>query len=331
MPTPNRLPSDSTGLSDSQWISDVREALQDFPVPANGSWTADGVGGVFGVASAPLTLDRGPVYDGWVGTNNAISTYVAVRDNTAATNYTVITSGTPTSSQVLLDPNARTLTFLTAPTSGHAMQAGWYTCKFSNTSILTALYAGLSVMFPSVGKTYVDTSVQIQPNQWDYALPSWAAAPDAVVSMVEVQDPYVGNTGITVQPWVDVGGYGWYRSNGLLSIHIPRAQRWSPAARLRITGWGGYQALGDLEPDLYHLPIWYALSVLLPKRESFRIRQDTLVPMAGEGGQQPGLQVQTGDYYAKRFDAELKQKSRAYGPPAISRPIVSTYAFRDHS
>lgn len=331
MPTPNRLPSDSTGLPDSQWIADVREALQDFPVPANGSWTADGVGGLFGVASAPLTLDRGPVYDGWNGTNNAISTYVAVEDTTAVTTYTVITSGTPTSSEVLLDVNARTLTFLAAPTTGNVIKTGWYTCKFTNNAILTALYAGLSVMFPSVGKTYVDTSIQIQVNTWDYQLPAWASAPDAIVTAVEVQDPFVAATGVTVQPWIDVGPYGWYRSNGFQSIHIPAAQRWSPAARLRITGWGGYQSLGDLEPDLYHLPIWYALSVLLPKRESFRIRQDTLVPMAGEGAQQPGLQVQTGDYYAKRFDAELRQKTRAYGPPTTSRPIVSTYALRNHS
>jgi hypothetical protein len=97
---------------------------------------------------------------------------------------------------------------------------------------------------------------------------------------------------------------GWDRVN-LTTMHIPLAQVYSPVARLRIVGWGPYVALADLEPQLYHLPIWYALSVLLPKKESFRLRQDTAVPVSQEGGQQPTLLTQTGDYYLQRFNEEL--------------------------
>jgi hypothetical protein len=173
-----------------------------------------------------------------------------------------------------------------------------------------------------VGKVYMDTSIQINVLQWDYALPIWAQSPHAQISKVEYQDPY-----ITVEPWRPLEP--WYRV-GYTQIHIPQSQRMSPMGRLRITGWGPYLSLGDLEPDLYHLPIWYALSVLLPKQESKRIRETQMVPLAQEGGQQPGLLTQTGDYYARRFDEELKQKSRSFGPPGSYRPIQTVYQLRKH-
>src|SRR5438105_15239251 len=107
MPTavPTPVSADSTGLPDSQWITDVRAALRDYPQPVNDTWTADGVGGVFGASSAPLALSKGPIYDG-----SPVGTYVKVTDVTGSTNYTVITTGTPSASQVLIDYNQRTLT-----------------------------------------------------------------------------------------------------------------------------------------------------------------------------------------------------------------------------
>ena len=312
-PIPTPVASDATGLPDSQWVGDVRDALEDYPDPKNESWTADGVGGVFGAGAGPLRLQNKP-YDG-----TPVGTYVSVTDNGVA--QTVVTTA-PTSGQVQIDYNKRALIFPTAPTSTHTIAVGYYSCTWTDASILTALYAGLRQMFPSVGKTYFDSSIQIQVNKWDYTLPLWAQAPDAQISLVEFQDP-----SIATEPWRPLNN--WAR-RGLTQLHVPGAQRLSPVAKLRVTGWGGYQQLSDLEPDLYHLPIWYALSVLLPKKEAFRIRQDTMVPLTQEGGQQPGLQVQTGDYYAKRFDAELKQKKRAYGPPGSSRPIATTYAVTNH-
>lgn len=281
-PIPNPVAADSTGEPDSQWITDVRDALDDFPTPANDTWTADGVGGVFGAGSAPFTLSKGKVYDG-----SPTSTWVSVNDSTAPQAYTVITSGTPTGTQVLLNYDSRTLVFPSAPTTGHAMQFGYYVVKWRDYSISTALYAGLRQMFPSVGRVYQDTSIQVAVDTWDYPLPSWAQSPDAQISMVEVQDPYT-----TVEPWREL--HPW-RRNGTEQLHVPQAGRYSPAARLRVTGWGPFLTLADLPPDLYHLPIWYALSVLLPKKEAKRIREDTSVPLTQEGGQAPGLQVQTGD------------------------------------
>lgn len=301
MPTPIPTPvaSDSTGLPDSQWITDVRDALRDYPTPINETWTADGVGGVFGANSAPLTL-KNLIYDGI-----PVANYISVTNGGAA--QTVITTGTPGANQVLVDYYKRTLTFSAAPASSNVVNIGYYSCKWTDASILTALYAGLRAMFPRVGKTYTDTSINIAVNTWDYTLPVWCQDPRSRIYSVEVKDPY-----ITVEPWRPIRG-GFNRVD-LTTLQLPYAQRYSPAAKLRVVGWGPYLTLGDLEPQLYHLPIWYALGTLLPKQDTFRLRQDTMVPLTQEGGQTPMMLTNSGSFFMKQFEAELDRLSRLLGP-----------------
>ena len=296
-PIPPPVAADSTGLPDSQWITTVRDGLEDYPEYTIDSWTSDGTNGVVGPNAAPLKTTKRPINDG----------SLTVRDNTAGTNFSVILTGTPSATQVLANLNTGELTFLSAPAAAHAIQISYQAVKWRDQKIEDALYAGVRALFPRVGKTYTDTSVNIQVNVWDYIMPLWAQDPRSRIFNVEIRDP-----GITVEPYRQLSG-GWYRVN-LTTIHIPRAQRYSPTANMRIVGWGPYLTLGDLEPQLYDLPVWYALGVLLPKKESFRIRQDTAVPLTQEGGQQPGLQVQTGEYYMQRFERELERLARLPGP-----------------
>jgi hypothetical protein len=309
-PIPAPVAADNTGLPDSQWISAVRDSLEDYPRTKIETWTADGVNGVIGANASPVSVAQAPINDG----------SLVVRDNTAAVNYTVITSGTPTSGpppQVLANLNTGELQFVTAPPNTDVIQVSYQPCKWRDQKILDGLYAGLRAMFPVVGKVYTDTSINIQVNVWDYTLPIWAQDPRSRVNNIDVRDP-----GITVEPYRRLAG-GFTRVD-LRTIHIPRAMFYSPTANLRVTGWGPYLTLGDLEPQLFQLPVWYALSVLLPKKESFRIRQDTMVPLTQEGGQQPGLLTQTGDYYLKRFEAELDRLSKVPGPGAVAG-IRTTY------
>jgi len=310
-PVPPAIASDSTGLGDVQWVTDVRDGLRDYPKYSGTTWTADGTNGVLGPNSTPFVAPHAPLND----------LSVRVFDATSSTTYTVITSGTPTSTQVLVNLDTGEFTWNTAPAASHAIQITYQYCKWRDLSIETALYAGLRAMFPHVGKTYQDISIPIQVNVWDYTLPIWAQDPRSRIIKVEYQDPY-----IVIEPWKPLQNW---EMNGVGSIHLPRAQSLSPTARLRLTGWGPYLTLGDLEPQLYHLPIWYALSVLLPKLESFRLRQDTMIPIAQEGGQAPGLLTQTGDYYAKRFEIELQRLARVMGP-GWSIPMRSTYDRRIH-
>lgn len=310
-PIPTPVAADATGLADGQWVTDVRDALKDYPKQDAMAWSADGVNGVVGANAMPLNIPKAPVNDG----------SVIVRDNTASVNYTVITSGSPGSGQVLVNLDTGELTFNAPPAANDVIQVSYQFCQWRDASIGNALYAGLRAMFPTVGRTYVDTSIAIQTLQWDYALPEWAQDPRAKVLKVEIEDPFIG-----IEPFRPLQNWEMV---GIGTIHLPESQRYSPIAHLRVTGWGPYLKLGDLEPQLYHLPIWYALSVLLPKRESYRIRQDTMVPLTQEGGQQPGILTQTGDYYSKRFEIELQRLGRVMGP-GWSIPIRSTRDRRFH-
>lgn len=295
-PVPSPVAADATGLPDSQWVNRVRDALRDYAKYTVDAWTADGSNGVVGYTGAPLTVSKPPVNSG----------SLLVRDNTASQNYTVITTGTPSATQVLVNYDTGEIQWATAPTTGHAIQISYQAVRWTDDSIMGGLYAGLRAMFPRVGKTYTDTTVPIQVNVWDYTLPLWAQDPRSRVVKVEIADPY-----ISTQPFVPMDN--WERV-GLTQLHIPRSQQWAPTARLRITGWGPYLQLADLEPQLYELPKWYALGVLLPHQETKRIREDLMVPLTQEGGQAPGLLVQTGDYFARRFEQELDRLARNAGP-----------------
>ena len=315
-PIPAPVAADSTGLPDSRWITSARDYLTDWPAAKTETWTADGTNALFGsVSSSPVSCLYPPL-NGTAADGNPPQ----FRDNTAAINYTVIDSGTPTGTQVLVNYNTGEYQFATAPAVNDLIQIKYQSCRWTDTSILAALYDGLRAMFPRVGKTYVDIATQIQTNQWDYTLPLWFADPRSRLLSVEVQDPYT-----TIEPWKPAPG--GFRRVGLNQIHFPWAQRYGPTARIRIQGWGPYLQLGDLEPQLYDLPLWYALGALLPHKEAKRIREDTMVPLTGAGGVQPGIGLQTGDYFARRFEAAMLILARQPGPmPGL--PLMTVYQAR---
>ena len=296
-PIPSPAAEDSTGLADSSWITRVRDALRDYPAYTIGTWQADGVNGVIGPNAVPLRTDKSPINDG----------SLLVYDATTATNYTVITTGSPSAGQVLANYDTGELVFGAAPAAADAIQISYQWCKWRDQTILDNLYAGLRAMFPRVGKVQEDNSVNIQVNVWDYTLPSFCQDPRSRIYDVQIRDPNV-----PTEPYHDIAG-GWFRK-GLTTLHIPQAQRYSPVARLWIYGWGPYLTLGDLEPQLYHLPVLYALGLMMPKQDTYRLRQDAMVPLTQEGGQAPLLMTQSGDHFMKQFETEMERLARVMGP-----------------
>jgi hypothetical protein len=158
-------------------------------------------------------------------------------------------------------------------------------------------------------------SVQIKVNQWDYQLPSWFNDPRSKIISIEVNDLNIPTEPFKIAPPGE-------ERVGLGILHLPWSQRFGPTAILRIVGWGPYLRLGDLEPQLYSLPVYKALGVLLPKRETKRIREDTIVPASQIGATQPTLHLQTGDYWERRFQASLLNLARLPGPTS-RRPWAS--------
>lgn len=309
-PIPSPVAAESSGLPDSSWITTVRDALEDYPEYRIESWTADGTNGVIGPNANPLKTALRPIND----------SSLQIRNQTSGTTYSIITSGTATGTQVLANLNTGELVFGTLPSTNDQIQISYQSCKWRDQKILDSLYAGMRQMFPVCGKVYTDTTVTIQVNVWDYTLPVWCQDPRSRIMNVLVRDP-----GISIEPYRLIKG-GWERRN-LTLLHLPHAQSYSPTANLQIIGWGPYLTLGDMEPQLYHLPVWYALSTLLPKKEAFRLRQDTAVPLTQEGGQQPGLLTQTGEYYFQRFSEALARLAKVPGPGWKGR-VRTTYEAR---
>lgn len=312
-PVPNPNWSSSTGQPDSTWIADVRDALEDFPTQQIETWTADGVNGVATAGAQPIKASF-PKINGSAAANDNTP---LIQDTTSSQSYTVIDSGTPTGVQVLVNYDTGELTFATAPVAGHIISANYQSCKWRDKSILSALMDGLRAMFPVCGKTYIDTSVQLQVDVWDYQMPAWFLDPRSKIIQIEINA-----LSIATEPYKPAPA-GEERI-GLDLLHLPWSQRYGPTATMRITGWAPYLRLGDMEAQLYNLPIYYALGVLLPKKEIKRIREDTAVPVAQIGAAQPTLHMQTGDYWMRRFETALQALARIPGP-TNRRPWASKY------
>lgn len=303
---PAPVAADATGLPDSWWIDTVRDALEDFPRWLLEQYIGDGVNGVNTSGAAPVSVQFPKI--------NGSS---AAGDNTPlVSGYSVVDYPTPPgANQVQVNYDTGELIFSAPPANLAVVNVSYQTCKWRDKSILTGLIDGLRAMFPICGKTYTDTSIQLVVNQWDYQLPAWFNDPRSRIISIEVADPYIPTEPFKPAPPGE-------ERVGLNQLHLPWAQSYSPTARLRIVGWGPYLRLADLEPQLYNLPVYSALGSLLPKRETKRIREDTIVPAAQLGAAQPTLHMQTGDYWERRFLAALSNLARLPGPTS-KRPWAS--------
>ena len=307
-PRPSPTSTAASGLADSSWIADVRRSLDDQPFWQREEQNGDGVNGILGAGAVPFRISRPPAYD--TGT----SLYVSV----GGVAQTVISTGTPTSGQVLVNYENGELTFGTVPVAGsYNVKWSYQKVKWTDQSIENALYAGLRAMFPKVGKEYSDTSLTIQPLKWDYQLPSWAQSPGSEVYGIEVQD-----SGISVLPFKPIRSPDWNRV-ALGTLHLTGSQSYPPNSILRIAGRGPYLSMSDLEPQLYELPILYACFSLLGKEESIRIRDDRMAAATAESAHQPGQLTMTSEFFKKRFDEELdKVRRRGHGQ---RKRFITTY------
>jgi hypothetical protein len=306
-PAPLPVAASETGLADSQWITDLRDQIKDYPQPQKDTITADGTNGVFTATAQPYILSRKPISD------NAADIAVSV----AGVAQTVIFSGTPGATQVLVNADTGELIFSAPPAPSGLISVAYRQVRWRDQTLGQRLYAGMRQMFPKVGKTHSDITIPIQVNVWDYTLPEFMADPRSKLLNVEVADPF-----IPTEPFKPLRN--WERINNT-TLHLPDSQRWSPAAQLRITVWGPYLRLGDLEPQLYWLPIWYAAGALLAGEEIKRIRSDMAVPLQQEGARPPLTQVQTAAFFMNLFRTELDGLKRT---PSSRRRLVPSYARR---
>src|SRR6202171_4217907 len=145
----------------------VRDKLHDWPEPVSNTWTADGANGLFSAGAVPVYLSKKPVYD------SAGSISVGV----GGVNYPLDTVNPPGVGKVFIDYNAALVYFNTPPAVGALVTMGYQWVRWTDQTILEALVAGMRELSPIIGKNYVDPSIHLRANQWDYQLPAWSAAP----------------------------------------------------------------------------------------------------------------------------------------------------------
>jgi hypothetical protein len=311
---PSHTPS--TGLSLANWIAKVRDLVEDPPIWKTESHTGDSTTGGLTATSSPWKTSWAPLNDTDV---KGVQKDPLVSVNGAA--QTVVYTGTPIAGQVLVNLDTGELIFGTIP-GAVTIAMGYYRCRWRDQKILDALMEGLHRCWPAIGRYHTDLTIRPTILNWDYQLAPWAQTEESRILEVEYRDP-----DISTEPWRSLGGL-WRRST-LGTIHIYPSQQISLAGRFRVYGYGPCLELGDLPPQYFDLPVWYAAGSLLMKKEAPRARIDTQAPQANEGATQPGASATAGKEYMDMFREALSNiLSRKAAPIGYRMRTVSTYAQR---
>ncbi|MFI4977541.1 MAG: hypothetical protein ACHQC8_02520 [Solirubrobacterales bacterium] len=294
------------GQSDDTFISIVREKGGDVPKFRNDTIIADGKSGATGAGGLPYQTSNNPVHD---------DGSFAIR--ASGTPLTLTSTFPPTGTNVYVNYATGEIFFGTVPVSTVPLSWDYKWVKWRDQEIKDALITGLRALWPSMGKVYKDETINLAPLQWDYPLPAAAQDPWARVIKLRYRTP-----NISVLPFEDLDE--WERI-GYDTLHLPHGPDYFPGT-LQLSYWGPCQRLADVPVNAMWLPIWYALSTLLPWQETKRIKDDRAVAQNQEGGQAPLLLTQTGEYYYQRFTQELAQMKQV--PPGTRQRFVSRYAMR---
>jgi hypothetical protein len=188
-----------------------------------------------------------------------------------------------------------------------------YRVRWRDSKILAALGAGLRLIFPRIGQTYT-TVFQTATNIWEYSLPPDFNDPRTRITSVELQEvPYMTERYHPITTW---------RRVGLNSIKLSDGGDLPPGTNIRVTYWGPYRSLSDLEDQLQWLPVLYAKYKLLSDKEALRARGDIAAITQDAGANQPGTQMTVALAYLQEFNDALLQLKRGV---RINR-VTSTYS-----
>jgi hypothetical protein len=280
-------------------IAEIRDYMDDQPQYADEKFTGDG-------QTATFLCTQLPIND---------SPYVSVTVGGVAmpicTQRSLITPN-----NVYLDYNTGRVIFGAAPAVG-SQNVIVHKDKVQrrDSTIARSLMAGLRALWPSLWQTYVDTTVQMLTNIWDYQLPPlFSQYPDIKIFNMEIQ---AVPSGVPEPYRIKVN----FRRVGEDQIHIEDSQFFPPGSTLRVTYAGPYTDITQLEGRAANLPNLYALAMLLGTKEIRRANFDRQTTAAGESANPPGASQNAGSYFYKMFYTELQALTRVIP----TNPPKSTY------
>lgn len=291
----------SAGTSDRVFVRRLREFVEDMPLFAPEQLNANGTSTEYRVTQFPM-YDGDPNFSITVG-----GTKQTLKDNRTD----LIGAG---SGFIVVDWETGWVFWDVAPASGtNNVQFRKSKTRWRDERMLEALYNGLKEMFPKVWQRATDTSITLQVNQWDYTLPQVFRDPRVRVLDVEVQS--IPNAYERFHPIQN------YRRVGPNIIQFPQSQYYTPGSIVRVSYNAPYESLGDLEPQLEMLPLYYAKGYLLSNRETVRVRFDQSTTTQNESSNPPGISQNSGEYWFRKFYQTLDSLKR----PLPMGSVLYTY------
>ncbi len=289
-----------TTLND--YVSDVRTSLEDYGNLVTDQFSGDATTIVWQLSSAPILT-------------NSESVTIAGAAQARTTNYTV-------------NYDNGQITFVSAPAAAAAVVIQYTKVIWRDERIINAVNAGIREMYPAVyriGEAYVLLQTQV----WDYDLSLASIVPPASsfgdqTLPVEYNATTARQDLLKAQTRIHFYEYHPYGQNQVYTpyefcrrttpnmLHIDGDPM--PNDTMRIVYTAPCSTLANLSdvsnvPDEYYmLPIWFALSVLMEKKEARRSRYDGYTAMQGTNAVPPGTQAQTAEDYLMRY-RELIQTS----------------------
>lgn len=279
------------------WIDDVRTSLEDYGDTITDNFTADGVTTIWKLSSFPIKFQSETVTD-----NSVLKTRV--------TDYNV-------------NYDNGEITFVVAPVNTHAVVVQYTKVVWRDERIITALQAGIRELFPAV---YVQREcyLLVQNLKYDYDLTTTTDVPDNFTTTypnLALPANYTASQARldfadsrTRIGWAEIIPFGsnqtfqpmeFFHRTTTNIVHIDFSIVPFSVIKFVYAGAPKLLTLGsdtaDVPDAFYQLPIWYALSTLMEKKEGPRSRYDMMSAMQNTQAVPPGTQSQTADDYLRRY------------------------------
>jgi hypothetical protein len=281
------------------FIDDVRTSLEDYGDTITDNWTGDNVTKIWKLSSFPIKTgsDTGNVTVGGVVQTNP-------------TNYSI-------------NSDNGEITFVAAPGNGVAVAAQYVKVVWRDERIITGIQAGLRELFPAV---YVQREcyLLVQNLKYDYDLTTTGDVPDNFTStypnlaLPANYSPAQARLDFadvrTRIGWAEIIPFGtnqtfqpmeFFHRTTTNIIHIDFSIVPFSVIKFVYAGPPKLLAVGsdvaDVPDAYYMLPVWYALSTLMEKKEAPRSRYDQYAAMQNTQAVPPGTQSQTADDFLRRF------------------------------
>ena len=290
-----------TTLAD--WQAEVRTSLEDYGSTVTDQFTGDGTTVLLQTSNHPIK------------TTSEIVTVGGALQATPA-NYTI-------------NYDNGEVKFVVAPTTGVTVLVQYVKVIWRDERLTSAINAGVRRLYPllyKVGLCYV----KLRPEVYEYDLTSTTdVPPSSSFGDQVIPSSYTNTVAITdLQKAQSRIHFGDYRPFGANQIYTPyeffRRNSVSmlaldmdpgPADALRLTYTSPFTPLvlitdvTDVPDEFFMMPVWYALSVLMEKKEARRARSDTLATMQNANATPPGTQAQTAEDYLARYHDTLQQNA----------------------